>query len=453
MAIQNRRGAYADYQPSKMLPGEFAIVRSGDPNASDGRAVHVAFETNVSKRLAAYDEVQPRETGKGLSTNDYTTPEKEKLAGIATGAEVNVQSNWSQTTTTADDYIKNKPTLGTAAAKNVGSANGVAGLDASGKVPSSQLPSYVDDVIEGYYYNGAFYSDASHTTQITGESGKIYVDLSTDTTYRWSGSIYVQISNPIDIDSTLTQQGKAADAKATGDGLSLKLNNPTGGSTGQVLTKTATGEEWATPEAAGKVDTVNNIQPNPTTKNVQTVIELTQAQYDALATKDPNVVYYITDGSVDYPTASTIPYDNTDSGLTANNVQDAIDEVQDEIGNTSMGTTATTLTGAIAEHESDITTLNSKLTTSFIIKRYSTEITAGANNYGVATANALSMSTPSGYTPIGLVGCQVPAKTSLRAITITATGAQGAIWCDNNTGNTITGTAGIDVLYAKSSLI
>lgn len=50
-------------------------------------------------------------SGKGLSTNDYTTTEKNKLAGIASGAEVNVQSDWNQTTTNADDYIKNKPTI------------------------------------------------------------------------------------------------------------------------------------------------------------------------------------------------------------------------------------------------------------------------------------------------------------------------------------------------------
>lgn len=56
--------------------------------------------------------------GKGLSTNDYTTAEKEKLAGIAAGAEVNVQSDWSQSDNTADDYIKNKPTLGALAAKD-----------------------------------------------------------------------------------------------------------------------------------------------------------------------------------------------------------------------------------------------------------------------------------------------------------------------------------------------
>ena len=50
-------------------------------------------------------------SGKGLSSNDYTTAEKTKLAGIAAGAEANVQPNWTQTNTSADDYIKNKPTL------------------------------------------------------------------------------------------------------------------------------------------------------------------------------------------------------------------------------------------------------------------------------------------------------------------------------------------------------
>ena len=50
-------------------------------------------------------------SGKGLSTNDYTTTEKNKLAGIASGAEVNVQSDWSVTDTTSDAYILNKPSL------------------------------------------------------------------------------------------------------------------------------------------------------------------------------------------------------------------------------------------------------------------------------------------------------------------------------------------------------
>ena len=53
--------------------------------------------------------------GKGLSTNDFTNDLKTKLDGIATGAEVNVQSDWNETTTTSDAYIKNKPSLATVA--------------------------------------------------------------------------------------------------------------------------------------------------------------------------------------------------------------------------------------------------------------------------------------------------------------------------------------------------
>lgn len=52
-------------------------------------------------------------SGKGLSTNDYTTSEKNKLSGIATGAEVNVQPDWNVTDPTSDAFIKNKPTLST----------------------------------------------------------------------------------------------------------------------------------------------------------------------------------------------------------------------------------------------------------------------------------------------------------------------------------------------------
>lgn len=56
-----------------------------------------------------------------------------------------------------------------------GAANGVAELDASGKVPAAQLPSYVDDVLE-YTLKSNF--------PTTGESDKIYVDTSTNLIYR-----------------------------------------------------------------------------------------------------------------------------------------------------------------------------------------------------------------------------------------------------------------------------
>ena len=83
-----------------------------------------------------------------------------------------------------------------------GAANGVATLDSDGKVPSSQLPSYVDDTLEGYLYNGNFYSDSSHTILIAAETGKIYVDKSTNRCYRWSGSQYTEISASLALGET-----------------------------------------------------------------------------------------------------------------------------------------------------------------------------------------------------------------------------------------------------------
>lgn len=74
---------------------------------------------------------------------------------------------------------------------------GIAPLDASGKVPSENLPSYVDDVIEGYYSNGTFYSDSNNLNALAGETGKIYVDLTGNRTYRWSGSQYIVITDGV----------------------------------------------------------------------------------------------------------------------------------------------------------------------------------------------------------------------------------------------------------------
>lgn len=83
-----------------------------------------------------------------------------------------------------------------------GAANGVATLGGDGKVPASQLPSFVDDTLEGYLYNGSFYSDSAHTILIAAETGKIYVDLATNRCYRWSGSQYTEISSSLALGET-----------------------------------------------------------------------------------------------------------------------------------------------------------------------------------------------------------------------------------------------------------
>lgn len=71
------------------------------------------IEDEISRATIAESNKVDKIVGKGLSTNDYTTNEKNKLAGIASGAEVNVQSDWNQTDINSDDYIKNKPVAAT----------------------------------------------------------------------------------------------------------------------------------------------------------------------------------------------------------------------------------------------------------------------------------------------------------------------------------------------------
>lgn len=87
-----------------------------------------------------------------------------------------------------------------------GAPNGVASLDGNGRVPTAQLPSYVDDVLE-------FESQSKFPG--TGEDGKIYVDETTNKTYRWSGSGYVEISASLALGETSStaypgDKGKAA---------------------------------------------------------------------------------------------------------------------------------------------------------------------------------------------------------------------------------------------------
>lgn len=83
-----------------------------------------------------------------------------------------------------------------------GKANGVATLGTDGLIPSAQLLSYVDDVVEGYYFEDKFYTTDEHTTEIAPETGKIYVDITdanAPATYRWSGTAYINIGNPLDV--------------------------------------------------------------------------------------------------------------------------------------------------------------------------------------------------------------------------------------------------------------
>ena len=105
---------------------------------------------------------------KKTANNSYTIDTNTYLTGIT-----------SSDVTTALGYTPEN-------VANKGVNNGYASLGGDGKVPSSQLPSYVDDVIEVANYA---------SLPSNGETGKIYITLDTNKIYRWTGSVYVEVSS------------------------------------------------------------------------------------------------------------------------------------------------------------------------------------------------------------------------------------------------------------------
>ena len=225
----------------------------------DNEQVTAAALDNLDDRLKDIETENPYSK---QEIDDLLEPITDKLDNIEEFAEVNVQSNWNQTDSSADDYIKNKPTsmpasdvsawakasskptytaseVGAIPTSAKGVASGVATLDSTGKVPSSQLPSYVDDVLE-YDTKSAF--------PTTGEGGKIYVDKSNNTTWRWSGSSYTQIKGDLTIGTT---SGTAADGKVVNDHIN-NTSNPHGVTKAQVgLGSVVNTGDSATPVSGG----------------------------------------------------------------------------------------------------------------------------------------------------------------------------------------------------------
>ena len=107
--------ASASYSAGDLVRYNGATYRfTASKAAGDWDSTKVEAKTVQALLAEKVDKV----AGKQLSTEDFTTSLKTKLEGIATGAEVNVQADWSVTDMDSDAYIANKPTLGALAAKS-----------------------------------------------------------------------------------------------------------------------------------------------------------------------------------------------------------------------------------------------------------------------------------------------------------------------------------------------
>lgn len=181
------------------------------------------------------------------ATSADTAEDATKLGGVAA-------SEYVQTTTMTDAIATAKSEAIVDAVNEVGKkvnvANGFAGLDANGMIPSAHLPSYVDDVVEGYIHEGSFYSEEAVTRdeetgeitavdeegKLTGERSKIYLDLATNVQYRWSGSVYIPITSSDLVEMTADEVQSVWDSIASSvagigsaDVVTLRIANGTDG--------------------------------------------------------------------------------------------------------------------------------------------------------------------------------------------------------------------------------
>ena len=183
-------------------------------------------------------------------------------------------------------------------AANKGKANGYASLGGDGKVPADQLPSYVDDVLE-------FASKSKFPS--TGEKGKIYVDLSTENIYRWSGSAYTEISPSLITQADIKKLQGIEDGAQKNNVTQEMINTwnnkwdsaynknisrgrTRGYNTSSVwvdLSSTRDLEDWIGDLCKRTVELKKKLDKKPD------VVEMSLADYNNLTTKKPNTIYAI----------------------------------------------------------------------------------------------------------------------------------------------------------------
>lgn len=196
----------------------------------DRKDADTALDTKFTKAVA--DEAKAR-TEADTALGARIDKEISDRTAADTALDNKLQANIDALEAKHDAFVATK-----------GQANGFASLDANGTVPANQLPSYVDDIIDVYatydksatgeLTNIQLYSDAAHQNAITGEAGKIYINIANGEPpyqFRWTGTIFARADAQVLILGEIT--GTAFDG-----GRGKTLETKVGSLPGYLLTST-----------------------------------------------------------------------------------------------------------------------------------------------------------------------------------------------------------------------
>lgn len=191
--------------PNDNMYATFFVVSDssiGDPAPPDLSAYATKAYVD-SKDALKVDKV----TGYSLTKNDLTDVLKSAYDSVVTWVSTNGANlvahltNYSNPHNVTAAQVGSPTGSGNSTGTNTGDETTATILTKIGDgstISSSYLPSYVDDVVEGYLLSNVFYTDSGHTVVIPAATGKIYIDLTTgqkNKEYRYSGSTYIQITN------------------------------------------------------------------------------------------------------------------------------------------------------------------------------------------------------------------------------------------------------------------
>lgn len=238
MAIKNRRGPYNKFDPTKLLPGEWAVVLSGDPNASDGLACYMCFAPGTVKRMATYEDMVDNIAE---SSGEVVAAEVDRQCKAAIQACQTATSNAGSAASAANTAAGNANTA-------VSKANTAANSANTAATAANEAAQAAQNVIQGDLSSNTvtFTAASTRTNILSGESlavmfGKIKKWLSS-----LKNAAFADVANNL----TTSAEGSVLDArqgkelKSQIDQLNMKIGNA-----GSIYTNeiTVTGNgSWAT---------------------------------------------------------------------------------------------------------------------------------------------------------------------------------------------------------------